>query len=226
MENQMDGFIKWLESDLTHFVTLVEEGSTVTGDPIQEGFSDHDITIVVSGDIGNEMRAVYFWLEKNPFDNTYLFGPRLADEFLIGDTLNDLSLKFRSKAIAGKDLVTEKKVPDKESAIQIGTEGLKGLRIRCERRWLNLSHWSEDYSQKKNYELFKNFFVLSAAKFYGQNGVYPTRRVDVVECFTQKELAKDVLNVVNNIGLSTKQDQKIAFESIIKIIDFETKDFN
>jgi len=222
MQDNTNKFITWLESDLTHFVALVEEGSTVSGDPIQKGFSDHDLTIVVREDVENEMKAVYNWLLKNPFDDTYLFGPRLEKEFLIGNTINDLSLKFRSKTIAGREVVGEKILPDREQALQIGIEGLKGLTIRCERRRLNLAHWTESYAQEKNYEIFKNFFVLSAAKFYGESGVYPVRRLDVIERFDNKELALNVLQVVNNIGMATKHQQKQAFESMIKIINKET----
>lgn len=218
MEDRFKEFQAWLQSDLTHFVALVEEGSTVEGDPIQPGFSDHDITIVVSQDIGNEMQAVFRWLEKHPFDDTYLFGPRLAHEFLLGDSLNDISLKFRSKTVIGRDVVSEKTPPNRENATRIGREGLRGLEIVCMRRWLNLSHWSLDYCRKKNYEIFKNFFVLFAAKIYGETGKYPTKREDVANLIPQKDLAFNVLRVTNNIGKSTKEEQKLAFESALTII--------
>ncbi len=218
MQNRFKEFQAWLETDLTHFVALVEEGSTVAGDSIQPGFSDHDLTIVVSQDVESEMQAVFNWLKQHPFDDTYLFGPRLAHEFLAGDSLNDISLKFRSKTVIGRDVVEEKKSPNREAAMKIGLEGLKGLEIVCMRRWLNLSHWSLDYCRKKNYEIFKSFFVLFAAKIYGETGHYPTKREDAANLIPQKDLALNILLVTNNIGKSTKEGQKLAFESALAII--------
>lgn len=219
MEQNRKDFIRWLEHDLTHFVALIEEGSTATKDPFQKGFSDHDITIVVRSDVKSEMRAVYTWLEQCPFNDTYLFGPRLLDSFLLGDSLNDLSLKFRSQVIAGKDVVREKKYPSREKSFVIGSEGLQNLRVRCERRWLNLAHWSEQYAQKKNYEIFKNFFMFAAARLYGETGEYPIRRVDVAKQLEQSSGVENILYVVNNIGVATKEEQKNAFESAIAFVD-------
>lgn len=218
MLDNLGKFIEWLQAELPSFVAILEEGSTVTGDPIQPEFSDHDITIILERNNQNDIQAIYDWLERNPFDNSYLFSIRVAREFLFGDSLNDLSMKFRSRVITGEDVVKEKQLPNQMAAKRIGEEGLNGLVIRCERRWLNLSHWTLSYSQQMNYEIFKYFFVFYAAKQYGDTGKYPQTREHVAESIEQKELAYNVLRVVNNIGTSTKKEQKIAFEAMISII--------
>lgn len=218
MKAPMESFIAWLESDLTHFVSLVEEGSTVTGDPWQEGYSDFDITIVVTTDEDSEMAAVYKWLKHNPFPDQYLFGPRLAHEFIHGSTLNDLSMKFRACTIAGEDLVAQKDVPDCETAFQIGTDGLKGAEIRYKRRLLNLAHWSEEHCQKANYPLFKDFFVLLAARIYGQTGTYPTARADVAAIINPVFSITTLLEVTNDISHANKADQMEAFKTAIEFI--------
>jgi len=219
MSENLNNLINWLETNVSDYVAILEEGSTATGDPIQPGFSDHDITIILKNENSSTIQSISDWLEKNPFDDSYLFSTRIDEEFLLGSSLNDISMKFRARVIKGRDVVNEKQFPSRETAKQIGEEGLKGLVIRCKRRWLNLSHWTLEYSQKKNYEIFKNFFVFFASKQYGDTGIYPTTRVNVAERIPQKELALNVLRVVNNIGNSTKLEQKIAFESAIEIIN-------
>jgi len=218
MKDKMNHFISWLESDLTHFVSLVEEGSTVTGDPWQEGFSDHDITIIISQDIDAEMAAVSNWLKHNHFDNSYLFGPRLMHEFIHGNSLNDISMKFRAKTILGKDLIAEKDFPDRQVAIDIGRTGLKNLEIRCLRRLVNLSYWTLEYAQKKNYEIFKNFFVFSGARIYGESGLYPIKRTDVAEIISQQQDISSLLYVTNNISTASKQVQEEALQTAITYI--------
>ena len=71
MEN-LNLFISWLRSDLTHFIAIAEEGSVVSGDPWQDGFSDHDFTTIVSQDIDSEMKATYAFLEEHPLGNEFL----------------------------------------------------------------------------------------------------------------------------------------------------------
>lgn len=219
MQEIPDEFIGWLQKDLTHFVSLVDEGSYAAGDPIQKGFSDRDLTIVVRRDIPNEIRAIRARLEDTRLENAYLFNVRLLDGFLHGDTLNDLSLKFRSKTILGEDVVSMKDAPSREAALKIGYEGLKALRVRCERRWLNLAHWSEKYSQSKNYEIFKLFFAYSAAKLYGETGTYPAIRADVAARLELRSIADDLLRVVNDIDNATIRDQDRALEGAMTIID-------
>lgn len=214
----MEEFVQWLESDLTNFVSLIEEGSTVTGDPWQEGFSDYDITIVVSHDEDSEMEAVYKWLSQNPFPDLYLFGPRLAHEFVEGNSINDISLKFRSRTIAGKDLIADKQAPNRDQAQILGISGLKNLEIRCKRRHLNLAHWSTEHCQKANYSIFKDFFVLTAAKLYGETGNYPTKREDVVTAMSQTTDLVPILKVTNDIRNASKSEQKVAFETALDFI--------
>ncbi len=215
MQEIPDEFIGWLQRDLTHFVSLVEEGSCATGDPIQKGYTDCDLTIVVRHDVPNEMRAVYARLAKSRIENAYRFGVRHLDEFLCGDALNDLSLKYRSKAILGEDVVSAKTAPNREVALTIGTEGLLALRARTERNWLNLSHWSAKYSQTKNYDIFKFFFVYSAAKIYGETGRYPVTRAEAAALIEPREKADAILRVVNDICSATIEDQKEALEAMM-----------
>ncbi|MCA9350937.1 hypothetical protein KC874_04580 [Candidatus Saccharibacteria bacterium] len=219
MDKKLQDFINWLESDLTHFAALVEEGSVATDDPKQDGYSDHDLQFVVYKDVKNEMYAVRNWLEQNPLGNKYLLGPRLFDDYLVGDSLNDLSLKFRARTIAGRDVVSEKKAPKREVAIEIGYKGLNNLIPRLERRWLNLAHWTDDYSRHKNYEIYKNFFIYYAALHYGRTGGYPVSRADVAAVIDNKQWANDVLTVTHNIAHATKEQQKTAIESATKIIN-------
>lgn len=218
MKAPLESFIKWLESDLTHFVSLVEEGSTVTDDTWQEGYSDFDMTIIVTTDEDKEVAAVYEWLKHNPFPDQYLFGPRLAHEFIHGSTLNDLSMKFRARTIAGIDLVSQKDEPDRETAVQIGTEGLKSAEIRYKRRLLNLAHWSQEHCQKANYPLFKDFFVLLAARIYGQTGRYPIARADVAAAIESDFSIVPLLEVTNNISQASKDEQLIALKTAIDFI--------
>lgn len=208
----------WLQTDLTHFVAIAEEGSVVVGDPWQEGFSDHDLTIIVSQDVQSEMKAVYSFLAEHPLGNEYLVGLRIADEFARGDSLNDISMKFRSKVIVGTDVIAAKKLPAREDAMRIGIDGLTNLTKRFERRWLNLSQWSCDYAQKKNYEIYKNFFVFYAAYIYGKTGQYPTTRKEVASTLSDTNSANQLLTVTNNIGSSTKQEQKFAIEAALTLI--------
>lgn len=217
-QEELHHFITWCTQDLTHFVALVEEGSTVTNEPFQPGFSDFDITIVVQADVEHEMAAVYQFLERYPVPDTFLFGPRLTNDFLQGDTLNDLSLKFRSRTIAGEDVVRAKEAPDRERAYQVGINGLKDLEVRCERRWLNTAHWSVEQCRSKNYDIFKNFFVLCAARLYGETGHYPTRRSDIAAQLPHQDDALQVLTVTNAIANSSKQDQKEAFAYMLEYI--------
>lgn len=219
MQNELQTFIKWLNADLTHFVALVEEGSVAAGDPWQGGVSDHDLQVIVRSSKHTESQAIYTFLEKYPLGNEYLVTVRLADEYAKGDSLNDISLKFRAKVLSGEDVVATKHAPTRESAYAIGQEGLRGLPGRFERRMLNLSHWSEDYAQKKNYEIFKNFFVYSAAYFYGKNGRYPVKRADVASLFVDQNAAQSILSVTNNIGHATKPAQKAAIESGFQLIN-------
>ena len=154
MEDELKVLTGWLERDLTHFVALVVEGSLATGDPWQEGYSDCDLHVVVAQDIDSEIRAIYNWLEENPLGDKYLVTPRLINEYLVGDnTIHDLSLKFRSKTAAGRDVVSEKRLPDREQATNAGQEGLKHLKNRLERRWLNNAHWSDEHARHQNYPI-------------------------------------------------------------------------
>lgn len=111
MSDELKKFIAWLEADLIYFVSIAEEGSAVAGDPWQEGFSDHDLSVIVASDVTTESQAIYNFLNENPLGNEYLVGIRLAEEFAKGDSLNDISLKFRAKALAGEDVVPSKQLP-------------------------------------------------------------------------------------------------------------------
>ena len=217
MEN-LNLFISWLQSDLTHFIAIAEEGSVVSGDPWQDGFSDHDLTIIVSQDIDSEMKATYAFLEEYPLGNEFLVGFQLAHEFTKGNSLNDISMKFRAKTIAGEDVIASKALPDREKALTMGRDGLSNLTKRFERRWLNLSHWSNEYAQKKNYEIYKNFFVFYGAYCYGKTGIYPKTRQAAAASVSDDELAERLLNVTNNIHSSSKLKQKDAIESALTLI--------
>ena len=219
MQKELQTFVDWLGEDLTHFVALVEEGSVAAGDPWQEGVSDHDLHVIVADSKDTESKAIYDFLEQNPLGNEYLVTVRLADDFSKGDSLNDISLKFRSKVIVGDDVVTTKSPPSTEAALEIGRSGLTGLIGRFERRLLNLSHWSEDYAQRKNYEIFKNFFVFSAAFFYGKTDTYPVTRARVAELLPNKEAAQKILWVTNNIQSASKPQQKAAIEAGLALIN-------
>lgn len=219
MSDKLQQFLAWLQSDLTHFVAIVEEGSVVAGDPWQEGFSDHDLNVIVALDIKSEAKAVYNYLEVHPLGNEYLVGLRLANEFVTGDGLHDLSLKFRAKTLVGTDVVSDKALPSREAAISIGHEGLENLVKRLERRWLNLAQWTEDYSQKKNYEIFKNFFVFTSALYYGKTGGYPVKRADVARLLANQTAANNVLQVTNDIPNASKAEQKTAIEATFVLID-------
>ncbi|HPD99337.1 MAG TPA: hypothetical protein PKV52_03640 [Candidatus Saccharibacteria bacterium] len=52
--------------------------------------------IVVYKDITSEMLAVRNWLQQHPLGDNYLLSPRVYEEFIVGETLNDISLKFIS----------------------------------------------------------------------------------------------------------------------------------
>lgn len=164
------------------------------------------------------MLAVRNWLQQHPLGDNYLLSPRVYEEFIVGDTLNDLSLKFRSRTIAGRDVVAEKLPPSREAAIKIGYDGLQYLVKRLERRWLNLAHWSNDYARHKNYEIYKNFFVYFAALHYGKTGHYPNSRADVAEVMPDQQLAHNILLVTNDIANASKDQQNLALESAIQII--------
>lgn len=211
-------FIEWLQTDLTHFVALVEEGSAAAGDPWQKGFSDHDLTVVVRQDIDNEMDAVQKFLSQYPLGNTCLVGLRLSDSFASGDSLNDLSLKFRAKTIAGEDVVTTKAKPNRKKAATVGHDGLEYLLRRLERRWINLASWTNEYAQHKNYEIFKNFFVFCSAYYYGKTGHYPVTRAETAALIHDQTLAAKVLQVTNSIGSADKAAQQAALEAALTLI--------
>jgi hypothetical protein len=219
MQKELQTFTNWLEKDLTHFVALVEEGSVAAGDPWQEGFSDHDLQVIVTSSKDTESKAIYNFLEKNPLGNEYLVTVRLADDYSHGDSLNDISLKFRSVTLAGEDVVASKVLPSRDKALQIGRSGLVDLRERFDRRLLNLSHWLEDYAQKKNYEIFKNFFVYGAAYLYGKTGHYPISRSKVASKLPDQLAAQKILSVTNNILSASKDDQKSAIEASFNLIN-------
>ncbi|MCA9350918.1 hypothetical protein KC874_04465 [Candidatus Saccharibacteria bacterium] len=96
MDDTMQEFVSWLKTDLTHFAALVEVGSVATDDPKQDGYSDNDLQIVVYKDVTSEMLAVRNWLQQHPLGDNYLLSPRVYEEFIVGETLNDISLKFIS----------------------------------------------------------------------------------------------------------------------------------
>lgn len=219
MNSKLAIFSEWLQANLTHFAALVEEGSVATDDPYQAGYSDNDLQVVVYDDLKNEMLAVREWLAQNPLGDTYLVSPRLYSEYIVGDSLNDLSLKFRAHVIAGVDVVSEKQAPNRTKAKDIGENGLIYLKKRLERRWLNLAHWSDNYARHKNYEVYKNFFVFYAAWHYGNTGYYPVSRAEVAATIADTQLADDVLRVTNNIAHATKNQQNKAIESASSIIE-------
>lgn len=211
-------FLNWLQHDLTHFVAIVEEGSAAAGDPWQTGFSDHDLTVIVREDIESEMKAVHTFLSKHPLGNECLVGLRTADSFAKGDSINDISLKFRAKTIAGQDVIATKALPNRKKALKLGTDGLVQQMARFERRWINLANWTEEYAQHKNYEIFKNFFVYYGAYHYGKTGSYPTNRKEAVTTIADEDLARRLLMVTNNIGGSDKKAQKAAIEAALELI--------
>lgn len=213
MQKELRTFIDWLEKDLTYFVALIEEGSVAAGDPWQQGVSDHDLQVIVANSKEAESKAIYDFLEKHHLGDEYLVTVHLAEDYTQGDSLNDISLKFRSIVLAGEDVIVSKALPSRDTAVQIGKNGLEGLLGRLDRRLLNLSHWSEKYAQKKNYEIFKNFFVFSASYLYGKTGEYPKSRAEVANLLSDQNAAQKMLSVTNNILKATKDDQKGAIES-------------
>lgn len=219
MSDELRRFVTWLRSDLSSFVAIVEEGSVVAGDPWQEGFSDHDLNIIVKTDIKPAMHTVYSYLADHPLGDDYLVGLRLAHEFAVGDSLNDLSLKFRAATLAGTDVVATKAPPTQDKALEISQYGLENLLQRLERRWLNLSQWTTRYTQRKNYEIFKYFFVFVAAFRYGKTGTYPVSRLDAAKTFADLKEVSTILEVCNNIGHASKQRQRQAIECAIVLID-------
>lgn len=219
MNKELMLFTQWLQNDLTHFVALVEEGSVAAGDPWQQGVSDHDLQVIVNESPITESKAIYDFLENHPLGDEYLVTVRLAEDYANGESLNDISLKFRSVTLVGEDVVASKLAPSRDAALKIGTDGLHGLKGRFERRLLNLSHWSESYAQHKNYEIFKNFFVFSAAYYYGKTGMYPKKRSDVALLLPDHEKANALLTVTNDILHATKVRQKPAIEAGMELID-------
>lgn len=218
MHKELQTFISWLEKDLTHFVALIEEGSVAAGDPWQEGVSDHDLQVIVTSSKDSEAKAIYDFLKSNPLGNEYLVTIRTVGEYAKGDSLNDISLKFRSMLHAGENVIVSKALPSREIALQIGKNGLEGLVGRLERRLLNISHWTEEYAQKKNYEIFKNFFVFSAAYLYGKTGNYPKSRAEVASLLSNQDAAQKILLVTNNIMKASKENQKDAIEAGFSLI--------
>jgi hypothetical protein len=132
--------------------------------------------------------------------------------------LNDLSLKFRAKVIAGEDVVTAKAAPNRKKATVIGKEGLEHLVARLERRWINLPSWSTEYAARKNYEILKNFFNFTAAYYYGKTGHYPATRSEVAALIHDQTLANKVLHATNAIGKADKSIQQEAIEAALTLI--------
>ena len=215
----IDKLIHWLESELTHFVSLVEEGSVAAGDPWQEGFSDHDLQIIVSQDETQETQAIREYLNLNMLGNEYLVTVRLLENYLKGqDSLNDISLKFRATTLSGQNVIEDKALPDMGIALKIGQDGLDNLVGRLERRWLNLTHWDNKYAQHKNYGIYKNFYVYYSALHYGKTGYYPASRAEASSLLPNADLADNLLSVTNDIGNSTKDAQGLAITSAIQLI--------
>jgi hypothetical protein len=215
--DKSQGFIDWLRKDLTHFVALIEEGSAAVGDPWQQGFSDHDLQLIVSKDVNSEMKAVFAYLREYPLGNECLVSMRLTEEFVVGDTINDISLKFRAKLLAGEDMIKAKAAPDRDKAVEIGRDGLKYLTKRLERRWLNLAQWTNEYAHKKNYPILKNFFMFYAAYHYGKTGHYPKTRQETAAQVADPKV-KLLLEMTNHIAAASKADQKTAIENALELI--------
>jgi hypothetical protein len=109
-------------------------------------------------------------------------------------------------------VVSEKLSPAEEVAANIGRSGLLDLRNRMERRWLNTVHWDLSYSQHKNYEIFKNFFVFSGAYIYGTTGDYPVTRAELAIVMPDQGAAQAMLNIVNDMSNASAKNQQQALE--------------
>lgn len=219
MSPSLQKFVHWLESDLPGFVAIVEEGSQVSGDPWQQGFSDHDLPIAVEWDVYDAEKRIYDFLLENPLGDEYLTGVRTYDNYKsTGIVLDDLTLKFRSKTIGGHDVVTEKPDPDRDAAAEVGAAELAKLPIRFERCWINLAHWSGELARHRNYERFKEFFVYFSALHYGRTGHYPVSRTEAASLLPDQAAAEQLLSVTHGITTADKQQQKAAIEAAIKLI--------
>lgn len=219
MSPQLQKFVAWLESDLPGFVAIVEEGSVPSGDPWQEGFSDHDLPIAVEWDVYDAEKRIYEFLLENPLGDEYLTGVRTYDNYMsTGVILDDLTLKFRSKTIGGRDVVAEKPDPDRGQAAEVGAAELAKLPVRFERCWINLAHWSVDYARRRNYERFKEFFVYWSALQYGKTGEYPVSRAAAAALLPDQAAARQLLSVTHSIATADKPQQKTALEAAMNLI--------
>ena len=218
MDETLKQFIQWAEHSIPDFVAVVEEGSVAVGDPFQPGFSDHDISVIVQGDIEGLVSLLQKRLADYPLGDEYLVTPNTTENYCQGDTVNDLSLKFRSKTLVGEDVVAHKTKPSQEKALQIGTDGLRYLQGRIQRRLVNTPNWSLDYGRHQNYQIFKQFFVLFGALHYGKTGEYPSTRQALAEVMLDQNAATAALQVTNDIANASKDQQMEAFEMILSFI--------
>jgi hypothetical protein len=186
-------------ANLPGFVALVDEGSHATGDVWLPGFSDRDIHVVTrNSKSSGSVDKLAIILDESMLGDEYFITHHDESDFLYGDSLNDLSLKFRSQTVRGRDVVAEKALPAPGTALALGNAALQTVASSIDKRILNGGHWSTQRLRADAYDLLKKVLFYTEAVLYGRSSDYPRNRAETVERIGTED-AQAVLNSLQHM---------------------------
>ncbi len=220
IDAKLGAFHSWLTAEIAGYRALCEDGSYAVGDAWVDGESDRDIAIILDSPSSEKMTSIQSYLTKSSLPDECFFTAKSTEKFLSsnkGDT-HDLSLKFRGRTLLGEDLVQKKEMPPTELADKLALQKLGGIEGKMQRRLLNASFWSTAHLRTKTYPIFKNLFLGLAARRYGESGVFPRKRSDVVEAYKDLPDLRKILKVLENIRTATIAEIVEALEVATGII--------
>lgn len=197
------------------FVAVVEEGSRILREPQQPDRSRHHLYVVTEDMSFATRERVGQTLSEYPLGDDVTVAHRSYEDFTHGTTSRDLSLRFRSKTIAGHDVIADKRVLRRELALNIGKAGIAALNISLQDQLLNTANWSEQRTKSEAYDGLKSFFDNASAFYYGLGETYPLRRDAVTSHMPNITTGRHILDIMYHIDeLPMDETQKALYLSI------------
>jgi len=186
-------FHNYLHENCPGYCAMIAIGSWAVGDQWIEGRSDRDTLLLFNQDFTRSIPLINKYIEQSNFDDTYMFVP-LLKEYLLRNKKHshDFSGKFRSKVLFGEDIIPLKQLPDRETTLNIIQNGFWRAEGRISRTLLNEALWSDEKIRSVLWKEFKHAIMYLAIKQYYDTGVYPPKRIDLVEASKSNVLAEVV----------------------------------
>lgn len=223
MNDQLQKFHDWLSENCETYISMVANGSNVTGDTWIEGRSDYDILLVFSNDFRSEFSKVKDHLKRSSFTDDYFFIPFTKEVFLqYHNGTHDFSRKFRTRTLFGQDLISKIQLPTKEQARDVFLSNMWSFMDEFERRLLNAGFWSEKKVRGAFWEIFKNAFMHLQIKSYSETGIYPRTRDELARSLHSSELS-ETLDILKKIDDADKDSIVRVAEKLFRYLDFQRK---